>query len=129
MALQGRWDEARAELAAAAAVGPAAGGPAYDLTVRRAMVEFKAGQAVAGQRWVDQALTESDDPADVYMALSIEAVRYELPFQLDGLAHAVLGSLAVEPEEAPQPGRGRHVATHVGLPGREPGAFRKSMRF
>ena len=34
---------------------------------------------------MDQALAESDDPADVYMALAIEAVRYELPFQLDGL--------------------------------------------
>jgi hypothetical protein len=33
---------------------------------------------------VDQALSESDDPADVYLALSIEAVRHELPFELQG---------------------------------------------
>ena len=57
---------------------------AYELTVRRAIVEFKAGQTAAGHRLVEQALTESEDPADVYMALSIEAVRHELPFQLEG---------------------------------------------
>jgi tetratricopeptide (TPR) repeat protein len=84
LALQGRWDEARAELAAAEAAGPASGGSAYDRTVRRAMIEFKAGQAEAGRRLVDQALSESD-PADVYLALAIEAVRYELPFELEGL--------------------------------------------
>ena len=49
------------------------------------MVEFKAGQGAAGLRWMDQALTESDDQADVYMALAIESVRYELPFELEGL--------------------------------------------
>ena len=121
LALQGRWEEARAELAAAAAVGRRRRAfPDYDLTVRRAMVEFKAGQTEAGRRWVDQALSESDDPADVYLALAIEAVRYELPFELDGLPAAVLGSLAVEPEETPQPGRGRDVAPHVGLYARRP---------
>ncbi len=85
LALQGRTDEARAELAAAGAVNSVADGFDYDLTVRRAMVEFKAGQAEAGRRLVEQALSESDDPADVYLALSIEAVRYDLPFQLDDL--------------------------------------------
>ena len=69
----------RGRRSAAAAV------PAYDLTVRRAMVEFKAGQPDSRPALVDQALTESDDPADVYLALAIEAVRYDLPFQLDGL--------------------------------------------
>jgi tetratricopeptide (TPR) repeat protein len=85
LTLQGRWDEARAELAAVAAAGPASGAAAYDLAVCRAMVEFKAGQPAAGRHWVDQALSGGDDPADVYMALSIESVRYELPFELGGM--------------------------------------------
>ena len=87
---QGRWDEARAELAAAQATDPAAGGSPYDLAVRRAMVEFRAGQTAAGLRFLDQALAASDDPADVYLALSIEAVRYDLPFQLEGLPQQFL---------------------------------------
>ena len=85
LALEGRGNEARAELAAVETTGLGPGLPVYDLAVRRAMVEFKAGQPAAGRQWMDQALKESDDPADVYMALSIEAVRYELPFELDGM--------------------------------------------
>ena len=49
------------------------------------MLEFKAGRPAAGLALVDQAVKESDDPADVYMVLAIEAVRYELPFELEGL--------------------------------------------
>ena len=85
-ALEGQGDKARAELAAVEAAGIRQGLSAYELKIRWAMVELKAGQAEAGLQWVDQALTESDDPADIYMALSIEAVRYELPFQFKGLS-------------------------------------------
>ncbi len=85
LALQGRWDDARAELAAVAAVGPGSGGSTYDLMVQRAMVEFKAGQPDAGWRFMEQALSKSDDPANVHLALAIEALRYELPFQLGDL--------------------------------------------
>ncbi len=80
----GRFDEARAELSALEAEGGAA--PQYDLTVARAMIEFKAAVEKAPWRLVDQALAESDDPADVYLVLAIEAVRYDLPFQLNDLA-------------------------------------------
>ncbi|MEI8373954.1 MAG: hypothetical protein WCJ35_14090 [Planctomycetota bacterium] len=85
LALRGQVEKARAELMAVEAAGLGNNHSAYDLTVRRAMVEFKAGQPRAGRQWVDQALTENDDPADVYLALAIETVRYELPFELEGL--------------------------------------------
>jgi len=84
LAGEGRFDEARAELSALEAEGGAA--PQYDLTVARAMIEFKAAVEKAPWRLVDQALAESDDPADVYLVLAIEAARCDLPFQLNDLA-------------------------------------------
>ncbi|MGD0783939.1 MAG: hypothetical protein ABSA30_13895, partial [Candidatus Aminicenantales bacterium] len=85
LAIEGRVDEARAELAAAGAADLRPHQLDYDLTVRRAMVEFKAGQLEAGRRLVDQALKEGGNPSGVYLALAIEAVRYDLPFQLADL--------------------------------------------
>ena len=84
LALQGRSDDSPCRVGGRRGRRAGPGLPAYDLTVRRAMVEFKAGQPTAGWHWVDQALAEGDDPADVYMALAIEAVRYDLPFELGG---------------------------------------------
>jgi tetratricopeptide (TPR) repeat protein len=82
-ALLGQFDEARAELAAAAAAGTSTDFNAYDLTVRRAMVEFKAGQPDAARRLVDQAVADGQKSADVYLALAIMSVRFEVPFELD----------------------------------------------
>ncbi len=90
LTVQGRPDAAHAELAAVdheymvPAAGTAEGNCRYDLAVHRAMIELKAGLATTGMRCVEQALAEADDPADVYLALAIEAVRYDLPFELGG---------------------------------------------
>jgi hypothetical protein len=84
MSGEGRFDEARGELSALEAEGGTT--PAYDLTVARAMIEFKAALDEAGWRLVEQALKENGDPADVYLLLAIEAVRYDLPFRLNDLA-------------------------------------------
>ena len=90
LTLQGQPNAAHAELAAVdheymvPAAGTAEGRCRYDLAVHRAMIELKAGLATTGMRWVEQALAECDDPADVYLALAIEAVRYDLPFELGG---------------------------------------------
>jgi tetratricopeptide (TPR) repeat protein len=86
LARQDRWDEARAELSAVAEVAPKTSGFVLDVAVHRAMVEFKAGQPIVGGQWVDRALGEGGGSADVYMALAIEAHRYELPLQADSPA-------------------------------------------
>ena len=70
-ALEGRFEEGRAELAAAAQISVKSG-MAYESAVRRAMLEYKAGQADAGRRLIDEALAQGPEPA-VLLALGIEA--------------------------------------------------------
>ena len=89
MALDGRWDEARTELNLAEQ-SASSDIPRDNILVRRAMVEFKAGDMAAGRKWMDEALAMAGrDPAGVWFALTIEAGRYGLPKDLDGIAAEV----------------------------------------
>jgi hypothetical protein len=63
--------------------------PKSYLLARKAMLEFKAGNARAGYQWMDQALAAGDDPCAALLALTIEAIRYQLPFELGGVAAEV----------------------------------------
>ena len=82
---EGRFDEARVELSAIDSDGGAQTLPAYDVTVARAMVEHMAARPETARQLVEQALAQADDPADVFMLLTIEADRHDLPFQLNDL--------------------------------------------
>jgi tetratricopeptide (TPR) repeat protein len=77
-ALAARWDEGRAEFAAAEQVG----GPhaeAYRLLVHRAALELKAGDFGLAFRLFDQAGTALGESAPVWLLAIIEGARYDLP--------------------------------------------------
>jgi tetratricopeptide (TPR) repeat protein len=74
-ALEGRWDEGRAEFAAAAADGRAV----HQLLVQRATFEAKAGDFGLAFRLVDQARNELGEPAPIWLLMAIEGRRYALP--------------------------------------------------
>ena len=126
LGLQGRWDDARAEVAAAAAARVPPSGSACDLAVHRAMIELKSGQAAAGEQYADQALDQGDDPADVYMALAIESQHYELPFQLDRAAQQFHDRWLLSLEEATRPRGRRHVKADAEPDAGVQGIFRKA---
>jgi tetratricopeptide (TPR) repeat protein len=77
-ALEKKWDEGRAEFAAADALLPA---DRQDFTyqVRKAMLEYKAGQAEAGDRYVEQAKSLLVEPGPLWLALLIESIRFKMP--------------------------------------------------
>jgi len=77
-ALAGRWDEGRAELAAAENMaGPPA--LAHYLAVHRAVLELKAGQPDLAHRLLEEARTGLGEPAPVWLLATIEGTRYNLP--------------------------------------------------
>jgi hypothetical protein len=77
-ALKGQWDEGRA---AFARVETALAGciPPYLLLARRAAFEFKASNTAQAEELVEKARLLLKEPAVLWLALSIEAVRYALP--------------------------------------------------
>ncbi|MCR4414623.1 MAG: hypothetical protein NUV77_19575, partial [Thermoguttaceae bacterium] len=79
-ALAGRWEEGRACLAAAEALGETPSGP-VPLLARRAAFEFKAGEMSEGRRWALEAF-QHGDPVAVLLHLLIEAERYEVGDQI-----------------------------------------------
>jgi tetratricopeptide (TPR) repeat protein len=81
----GRWEEGRAAFASADALCPQKRDELFVL-VRRGTFEYKAGCVEAGRQWVEQALQSSPHPAAVWMAMAIEAIRYDLP-QSDAWAY------------------------------------------
>jgi tetratricopeptide (TPR) repeat protein len=77
-ALADRWDEGRAELAAAGEVArPSDKG--YRLLVHRAMLELKAGDFGLAFRLLDQARNDLGESAPVWFLACIEGARYALP--------------------------------------------------
>jgi tetratricopeptide (TPR) repeat protein len=77
-ALAGRWDDARAELNIAAGLKPdLSEGPHF--AARRACVEIKAGEAAASKAIRDEAAARLPEPAPLWLAMAIEARRYQLP--------------------------------------------------
>jgi hypothetical protein len=85
LGIQRRGEEARQELAAISSVGLVPGGFDPEIAVHKAMIELNAGQGASGLKLVDQIVSQSEDDCDLYMALSIEAVRYQLPSDPYGL--------------------------------------------
>lgn len=78
LAIEGKFDEGRAEFAAADGVAAAAQRDYYFLA-RRAMLEYRAGQTQAGDRLVEQARAMLVEPAPLWLALAIEAARFAMP--------------------------------------------------
>ena len=78
LALKSRWDEARAEFAH---VETALKGyvPGYRALVRRAALEFKAGDTARAEELVAQARLLVTEPTALWLALTIELIRYKLP--------------------------------------------------
>jgi tetratricopeptide (TPR) repeat protein len=77
-ALERKWDEGRAEFAAAEALAPT-DPPEFAYLVRRAMFEYKARLDDAGDRYVEQARALLSDPGPIWMALLIESIRFKMP--------------------------------------------------
>jgi hypothetical protein len=77
-ALERKFDEGRAEFAAAELLKSADRRDFFYLA-RRAMLEYKAGQAEAGDRYVKEAQESLVEPAPLYLALLIESIRLKMP--------------------------------------------------
>src|SRR5262249_44786957 len=78
LAHQGRWDEGRAEFAAAEAVSPEACS-SFHYHARRAVFELKAGQTERGDALITESQEELPEATPLWLALLIEAIRYKLP--------------------------------------------------
>jgi hypothetical protein len=77
-ALEKKWDMGRAEFAVADELVP---GDRRDFSymARKAMLEYKAGQAEQGDRYVQEAQETLVEPAPIWLALLIESVRFKMP--------------------------------------------------
>jgi tetratricopeptide (TPR) repeat protein len=84
-ALRGEWEAGRAELTAAEQL-PEQPLEAFQLVVRRAILELKAGNDGMGRQLIQQAEAMIEDPPPVLLLLSIEALRYDLGFPLEASA-------------------------------------------
>lgn len=73
-----RWDEGRAEFAAAERAWPAQNENVHYLA-RKAVFELKAGQPERAEALIAEAQTRLVEPAPLWLALLIEAIRYHLP--------------------------------------------------
>ncbi len=78
LAREGKFDEGRAEFALVEGLTPEDLRDYYYLA-RRAMLEYKAGQDAEGDRLVEQARATLVEPAPLWLAMAIEAVRYGMP--------------------------------------------------
>ena len=77
-ALAGRWDEGRAEFAAADVLLPESRRD-YTYLVRKAIFEYKSGQGQRSDEYVQQAQKLLVEPAPLWLALAIESIRYHMP--------------------------------------------------
>ncbi len=77
-ALAGRWEEGRADFACVAASAAMKTNP-VSLLGRMAAFELKAGEMARAEELIQEARAHSDDPALLWLIMSIEADRYHLP--------------------------------------------------
>jgi tetratricopeptide (TPR) repeat protein len=75
-ALDGRFEEGRAELEAAEALRPGGG---FHFAARRAALEIKASEAERAEAIIAEATRALPEPTPFWLALAIEAVRFQLP--------------------------------------------------
>ena len=78
LALQGRWDEGRAELAAGGLAWPEEAKWLH-YQARRAIFELKAGQTERGEALILEIQDGLTEATPLWLALLIEAIRYKLP--------------------------------------------------
>jgi hypothetical protein len=83
-ALEGKFEEGRAEFAAAERL-PGDHGEPFHLLARKAIFEYKAGDTALGQRLVEEAIGTLEEPAPALLVLLVEAARYDLPYRLGGI--------------------------------------------
>jgi tetratricopeptide (TPR) repeat protein len=77
-ALKARFDDARSELDAAAKLRPEiAGSPNF--SARKACLEIKAGALEAAKEIIDEAVERLPEPAPLWLAMAIEARRFQIP--------------------------------------------------
>jgi tetratricopeptide (TPR) repeat protein len=78
LAIQERWDEGRAEFAAAELASPADSRMLH-YQARRALFELKAGQTERAEALINDLQESLADPAPLWLALFIESTRLLLP--------------------------------------------------
>ena len=78
LALQGRWDEGRAELAAAGLASPQ-DAKSLHFQARRPIFELKAGQKERGEALILAIQDSLAEATSLWLALLIESIRYQLP--------------------------------------------------
>jgi tetratricopeptide (TPR) repeat protein len=77
-ALKGRFDEGRAELDNAAGLHPELARSTH-FAARKACLEIKAGAAEAARGIIDEAIESLPEPTPLWLAMAIEARRFQLP--------------------------------------------------
>jgi tetratricopeptide (TPR) repeat protein len=77
LALEGRFDEGRAQLDVAEQMSP--GKRDFAILARRAVLELKAGEPLRSQQFINEAVDLLPDAMPLWLTLEIEAIRYELP--------------------------------------------------
>jgi len=75
-----QFDKARDAVAAADRLLPARKDD-YDVLARKAVLEIKAGNAGDAQRFVEQAQEVLGEPTALWLAMTVETIRYDLPWQ------------------------------------------------
>lgn len=78
LAIQGRFDEGRAELDAADRLLPESSRELH-FKARKAVFEFKAGQSDRAEQIIAEEQDRLPEPTPLWLALLIEARRYQLP--------------------------------------------------
>lgn len=78
LSLESQFDRAREEMAAADRLDPARAAD-HEMLASKAVLEIKAGDALTARRLVEQAQESLSEPAPLWLAMAIEANRYELP--------------------------------------------------
>jgi tetratricopeptide (TPR) repeat protein len=78
LALGARWDEARSELVTAAGLKPDLAGSTH-FAARKASLEIKAGSADLAKKIIDEAVDRLPEPTALWLAMAIEARRFQLP--------------------------------------------------
>jgi len=78
LALNGRWEEGRAEFARVE-MSLKECVPPYRQLSRRAALEFKAGDAIRAEEYIEQARLALKEPTVLWLSLAVEMERYELP--------------------------------------------------
>ncbi len=80
LARSGQYDKARAELADADRLQPEYKDD-FDVLARKAVLEFKAGNTDAARQFVEQAQETLEKPGALWLVMTIEAIRFGLPWQ------------------------------------------------